>query len=82
MTRRDVILTAIGATLAALPRETVLADLDGTRRQERANRRCWLAGERRERGGLTERERRHLERMQCKQENGQWMSSRIQTAGL
>lgn len=75
-------LTVLGATLGALPRSEVAADLDGARRQERANRRCWLAGERRERGGLTERERRNLERMQCKRENGQWMSSRIQTAGL
>lgn len=76
MTRRALLITLI---VAVLP-QGASADLDGSRRQRNANRRCALMGRAFERRGLTERERARLADANCHQVDGEWLSNRVFTA--
>lgn len=71
---KRIILTA--ALLLSLLSQSASADIAGTRRMERDNRRCARYGQHYERDGtLTSRELRHLERINCKRSGDTWVSS-------
>lgn len=69
--KRLAIIAAL--SLSLLP-GAVLADLDGTRLQNRDNRRCAAIGRQVERHGITDRELAKLTRHHCKKSGGVWVS--------
>lgn len=71
MIKRLTIIAAIAITLIPAP---VSADLDGTRRQDRDNRRCASIGRHVERNGITAKEQARLTRHHCKNSGGVWLS--------
>lgn len=77
MTRRA--LLAVALSLILRPADAS-ADLAGTRRQRHADRRCQLMGRSYERRGLTAKERARLDREQCHQVEGEWVSAKVFTA--
>lgn len=58
----------------------VSADLEGTRRQLRDDRRCASIGRQVERHGVTEREYARLARHHCKRSGDTWVSDRFYQA--
>ena len=58
----------------------VTADLSGTRRQLRDDRRCASIGRQVERHGITDREYARLARHHCKRSGDTWVSDRFYTA--
>lgn len=71
MMKRLAIIAAL--SLSLLPGD-VLADLDGTRRMDRDNRRCQSIGRQVERRGMTVREQARLTKHHCKKSGGVWVS--------
>lgn len=71
-TRRIILLCAL---IVALNVNPVLADLSGTRKMERDNRRCARHGQHYSRNGYTPRELARLERLNCKRSGDTWVSS-------
>lgn len=79
MTRRAFVLALVA--MAAHVRETQ-ADLVGTARMHRADERCRRAGKRRERHGITARERAYLEdHLHCQELDGEWRTALVFQAG-
>ncbi len=58
----------------------VSADLEGTRIQNRDNRRCASIGRQVERHGITDREYARLARHHCKRSGETWVSDRFYAA--
>ena len=58
----------------------VSADLEGTRRMDRDNRRCASIGRQVERHGITEREYARLARHHCKRSGDTYVSDRFYQA--
>ncbi len=59
----------------------VSADLEGTRRMERDNKRCQLIGRQVDRDGvISDREARRIARWECKKTGGVWVSARFYQA--
>lgn len=78
MVNRIIIAAAI--LLALLP-SLASADIEGTRRMERDNRRCAAIGRAVDRDGVvTEREQARVDRWECKRSGDTWVSSRFYTA--
>ena len=68
-------------TALALLLLVVSADIEGTRRMGRDNRRCASIGRQAERDGvISEWERSRIDRWECKKSGGQWVSARFYTA--
>ena len=67
--------------IAALFLLVVSADLEGTYRMNRDNRRCQSIGRQAERDGIiSEREARRIARWECKKSGDQWVSARFYSA--
>ena len=77
MMKRALIVASIA--LALLP-GIASADIEGTNLQHRDNWRCAAMGQAFERHGLTENERRHLDRWHCVKRGDDWQSDRFYTA--
>lgn len=59
----------------------VSADLEGTRRMDRDNRRCQFIGRQADRDGVIDaREQIRLERWECKRSGDTWVSARFYAA--
>ena len=69
-------------TIAALILLLVVsADIDGTRRMERDNKRCAIIGKQVDRDGvISEREARRIARWECKKTGDVWVSARFYQA--
>jgi len=78
MMRRLIIALAIISSL--LP-SLVSADIEGTRRMDRDNRRCAIVGRQADRDGVIDaRERIRIDRWECKKTGDIWVSSRFYAA--
>jgi len=77
MRRLIIALALIGSLFPSL----VSADLEGTRRMDRNNRRCAAIGRTVDRDGVvTEREQARVDRWECKRSGDTWVSSRFYQA--
>lgn len=76
MTRRALLAVIV----AAVHPRPVAADLEGTERLHRANRRCAILGRAYARHGITSREQTRLTAAHCQEVDGQWVTDRIFTA--
>ena len=77
--KRTIVLAFVFA--AALAPGIASADIEGTRRMERDNRRCAAIGRTVDRDGVvTEREQVRVDRWECKRSGDTWVSSRFYQA--